>query len=29
MNEYLILMKSELVVALIIFILLFIKLGKG
>ena len=29
MNEYLILMKSELMVALIIFILLFIKLGKG
>ena len=29
MNEYLILMKSELMVALIIFILLFIKLGRG
>ncbi len=29
MNEYFILMKSELMVALIIFILLFIKLGKG
>jgi NADH-quinone oxidoreductase subunit N len=29
MNEYLILMKSELMIALIIFILLFIKLGKG
>ena len=29
MNEYFILMKSELMIALIIFILLFIKLGKG
>ena len=29
MNEYFILMKSELMVGLIIFILLFIKLGKG
>ena len=29
MNDFLILMKSELVITLIIFLLLFIKIGKG
>ena len=29
MNEFLILMKNELVVTVIIFVLLFIKIGKG